>query len=67
MPRWTAGPSVGIFPNSDSLLRLATAVLQEQHDEWQDGKRHFSQASLALLSGDGQQLLTNPLTAGLAA
>jgi putative transposase len=58
---------VGIFPNSDSLLRLATAVLQEQHDEWQDGKRHFSQASLALLSGDGQQLLTNPLTAGLAA
>ena len=43
---------VGILPNSDSLLRLATAVLQEQHDEWQDGKRHFSQASLALLSPD---------------
>ena len=58
---------VGIFPNSDSLLRLATAVLQEQHEEWQDGKRHFSQASLALISGDGQQLLTNPITAGLAA
>ena len=52
---------MGILPNSDSLLRLATAVLQVQHDEWQDGKGHFSQASLALLSGDSQKLLTNPL------
>jgi putative transposase len=55
---------VGIFPDSDSPMRLATAALQEQHDESQEGKRHFSQA---LLSGDGQQLLTNPLTAGVAA
>ena len=58
---------VGIFPNPAALLRLATAVLQEQHDEWQDGKCHFSQASLAQLSADGQDLLTNPLTAGLTA
>ena len=58
---------VGIFPHPASLLRLATAVLQEQHDEWQDGKRHFSQASLAQLSADGQDLLTNPLTAWLVA
>ncbi len=58
---------VGIFPNSGSLLRLATAVLQEQHDEWQDGKRHFSQVSWMQLRGDGQKLLTNPLSAGLAA
>ncbi len=48
-------------------LRLAPAVLQEQHDGWQDGRRHFSQASLGLLRGDGPAAITNPLTAGLAA
>jgi transposase-like protein len=58
---------VGIFPNPAALLRLATAVLQEQRDEWHDGKRHFCQASLAQLSADGRDLLTNPLTAGLVA
>jgi len=58
---------VGIFPNAAALLRLTTAVLQEQRDEWQGGKRHFSQASLMPLRGDGQTRLANPLTAGLAA
>ena len=59
---------VGIFPNTASLLRLTTAVVQEQHDEWQDGKRHFSQQSMSrLLQPDGVPLLTNPLTEGLAA
>jgi transposase-like protein len=58
---------VGILPNSASLLRLGTAVLQEQKDEWRDGKRHFSRASLMQLPCDGQKLLTNPLSAGLAA
>ena len=59
---------VGIFPNTDSLLRLFTAVLQDQHDEWQDGRRHFSQQSMArLLHPDGPALLTNPLTEGLVA
>jgi hypothetical protein len=54
---------VGIFPNSDSLLRLFTAVLQDQHDEWQDGRRHFSQQSMArVMHPDGPPLLTNPLT-----
>ena len=38
---------VDIFPNTAALLRLATSVLQEQHDEWQDGRRHFSQQSMA--------------------
>ncbi len=43
---------VGIFPNTAALLRLTTAVLQEQHDEWQDGRRHFSQQSMQLLNPD---------------
>ena len=57
---------VGIFPNTASLLRLFTAVLQDQHDEWQDGRRHFSQQSMArVMHPDGPPLLTNPLTEGL--
>lgn len=59
---------VGIFPNTASLVRLFTAVLQDQHDEWQDGRGHFSQQSMArLLHPDGPPLLTNPLTGGIAA
>ena len=59
---------VGIFPTTASLLRLFTAVLQDQHDEWQDGRRHFNQQSMArLLHPDGPALLTNPLTEGLVA
>jgi putative transposase len=59
---------VGIFPNSASLMRLFTAALQDQHDEWQDGRRHFSQQSMArLLNPEGPALLTNPLTGGIAA
>ena len=58
---------VGIFPNSAALLRLTTAVLQEQHDEWQDGRRHFSQQSMARLNPEALPLLANPLTEGLAA
>jgi hypothetical protein len=54
---------VGIFPNTASLVRLFTAVLQAQHDEGQDGRRHFSQQSMAqLLRPEGPPSLTNPLT-----
>ncbi len=58
---------VGIFPNAVALLRLATAVLQEQPDEWQDGRRHVSLQSMARLDPSTGPLLTNPLPAGLAA
>jgi putative transposase len=58
---------VGIFPNAAALLRLTTAVLQEQHDEWQDGRRHFSRQSMAMLNPEAPPLLANPLTEGLAA
>ncbi|MGC2190845.1 MAG: transposase [Candidatus Dormiibacterota bacterium] len=59
--------AVGIFPNSASLRRLSTAVLQEQNYEWQDGRRHFSQQSMARLDPAYHDRRTNPLTAGLAA
>jgi putative transposase len=58
---------VGIFPNSASLLRLSTAVLQVQHDEWQDDRCHFSQQSIGRLDPNSAPRLTNPLTEGLAA
>ena len=38
---------VGVFPNPAALLRLAGAVLIEQHDEWEAGdRRYFSENSM---------------------
>ncbi len=42
---------VGIFPNTDALLRLSSCVLIEAHDEWQDSdRRYLSEESMALLN-----------------
>jgi hypothetical protein len=65
--RSIVAPVWRIFPNSAGLLRLSTAVMQDQHDEWQDGRRHFSQQSMRLLNPQGPPLITNPLTEGIAA
>jgi putative transposase len=42
---------VGIFPDDTALLRLASCVLIEAHDEWQVAdRRYLSEASMALLT-----------------
>ena len=41
---------VGVFPNDDSIVRLVTAVILEQHDEWAVGERRYlSETSMARL------------------
>lgn len=36
---------VGVFPNADSLLRLAAAMLIEQNDQWQNEKRYLPESN----------------------
>jgi hypothetical protein len=47
---------VGIFPGRDALIRLAGAVLAEQHDEWTEMRRYI-----------GLDILAKSRAAGIAA
>jgi transposase-like protein len=58
---------VGIFPNDAAIIRLVGALLLEQQEEWQlDGRRVFSELSMAKLDSSidpGHNQLTAALTA----
>ena len=55
---------VGIFPASDSLIRLVGAVLAEQHDDWIESKRYLG---LDVLARSRQTRTTDTNTAATTA
>ena len=53
---------VGIFPNEAAVVRLATAVIAEHHDEWAvNDRRYLSESSMANLYDRGQDDATKAL------
>jgi transposase-like protein len=48
---------VQIFPNDNSVVRLAGAILMEQHDEWQVARKQVSAKSMTGLDTQSDALL----------
>jgi transposase-like protein len=57
---------VGVFPDEASVLRLVGSVLIEVWDDWQVGKRYFSQESMARLKEPELLLVVEPQPLTLA-
>lgn len=60
--------AVGIFPNSEAIVRLVGAVLAEQTDEWAEGRRYLglevlARCRLTAVADTGSEVNPHPLTA----
>jgi putative transposase len=57
---------VSIFPDAASVLRVVGSILIEAHDEWQAGRRYFSQDSMRKLKEPDSDRLAQPTPLRLA-